>query len=131
VQDYPSVEDLRADLVQSIETYRKDRDLVIVADFHRRDYDPATRMARIGSGSLGGKARGLAFVNRLLGDAGISDEFRGVRIFVPQSVVLGTGVFDQFMDQNDLSQFALHSTSEEETWPRASPRSRCGTCRRC
>ena len=59
------------------------------------------------AGSLGGKARGLAFVRRLLAEQGLRDRFPGVEIAVPISAVLGTDIFDRFLDDNDLRYFAI------------------------
>ncbi|HUD71437.1 MAG TPA: PEP/pyruvate-binding domain-containing protein [Dongiaceae bacterium] len=113
VSDYATREDLRAELVNAIGGYRRARDRAVVADFDRRRYDPTISMARIGGGSLGGKARGLAFVNRLLLEADIIDRFPGVRVDVPSAVVLGTDLFDTFMAENHLDEFALSSPSDE------------------
>jgi CheY-like chemotaxis protein len=114
VSDFADLEELRRDMVRSISAYRQARDRAVVADFDGAVYDPSSGMARIGSGSLGGKARGLAFVNRLLLDADVAARFPGISISVPSSVVLGTDVFDQFMERNQLADFVLCSTSEEE-----------------
>ena len=114
MSDYATLEDLRQDLVQSISAYRLARDRAVVADFRRTADDRSISMARIGAGSLGGKARGLAFVNRLLLEADVAGRFPGVRIEVPPAVVLGTDIFDQFLEENELYDFALSSTSEEE-----------------
>lgn len=114
VSDYESAEHLRDDLLQAIGAYRLARDRAVVADFDRDSYDESVGMARIGTGSLGGKARGLAFVNRLLLDADVAGHFPGVQIAVPPSVVLGTGVFDEFLEKNQLADLALGATPEEE-----------------
>ena len=114
ISDYATLEDLRADLVRSITAYRVARDRAVVADFRRGGEDRSICMARIGAGSLGGKARGLAFVNRLLLEVDVAGRFPGVRIEVPPAVVLGTDVFDQVLEENGLYDFALGSTSEEE-----------------
>ena len=114
VSDYESAEHLRDDLLQAIGAYRLARDRAVVADFDRDSYDESVGMARIGTGSLGGKARGLAFVNRLLLDAEVAGHFPGVQIAVPPSVVLGTGVFDEFLEKNRLADLALGATPEEE-----------------
>ena len=114
VSDFETIEALRADLVRAINAYRRARDRTVVADFKRDAYDPSISMVRIGSGSLGGKARGLAFVNRLLMLTDVAPRFPDVRIVVPSSVVLSTDVFDQFIDQNRLADVALGSASEEE-----------------
>jgi hypothetical protein len=115
VTDFESLEELREDLIRSISEYRRERDKVVVADFDRSQYDSFISISRIGSGSLGGKARGLAFVNRLLNESDLREAFAGVRITVPSSVVLGTHIFDQFLEQNELRDFAISSLSDEET----------------
>ena len=114
VSDYESPEHLRQELVRAIGAYRLARDRAVVADFDPAGYDASVSMARIGTGSLGGKARGLAFVNRLLLDADVASRFPGVQIAVPPSVVLGTGVFDVFLEKNGLAGFALGSAPEDE-----------------
>jgi CheY-like chemotaxis protein len=114
VSDFESLEAMRSDLVHAIGSYREARDRAVVADFDPRRYDPSVSMARIGSGSLGGKARGLAFVNRLLLEADVASRFPEICVNVPSSVVLGTGIFDRFLEENNLADFALSSTSEEE-----------------
>ncbi len=114
VSDFPSLEDLRRDLVNSIDAYRHARDRTVVADFRRDTYDGSLSMTRIGAGSLGGKARGLAFVNRLLMLEDVASRFPEIRITVPLSVVLSTEIFDQFIEENRLADFALGSASSEE-----------------
>src|SRR5208282_4195161 len=69
---------------------------------------------RIGSGSLGGKARGLAFVRHLLRKSRLTRRFPGVRISVPPAVVLATDVFDQFVAENNLLDFALQCEDDAE-----------------
>ncbi len=114
VSDFTSLEHLRRDLVNAIDAYRQARDRIVVADFKRDTYDTSLGMARIGSGSLGGKARGLAFVNRLLMLEDVASRFPEIRIHVPQAVVLSTEVFDQFIEGNRLADFALGSARGEE-----------------
>src|SRR4029077_16661275 len=69
---------------------------------------------RIGAGSLGGKARGLAFVRHLLRKNRIARRFPGVRIAVPPALVLATDAFDQFMTENNLLDFALQCEDDTE-----------------
>jgi len=109
VSDFATLEDLRRDLIRSIQEYREERNRGIVADFDAATFDVSASFSRIGGGSLGGKARGLAFVNRLLHDHDVEDRFPGVRIAVPPSVVLGTDVFDEFLAPGDLRDFAINS----------------------
>ncbi len=114
VEDFPTLDDLRRDLIRSIQEYRLRRGRRLVADFDRDTYDGSARFSRLGGGSLGGKARGLAFVNLLLDDAGLAERFPGVRVSVPSCVVVGTDVFDRFLDENDLREFAIECADDEE-----------------
>lgn len=112
VSDYRTIQELRRDLMRSIGEYRRERDRVDVADFNRKRLDPAGGVSRIGGGSLGGKARGLAFANRLLYEYRVQERFPGVRIAVPPAVVLATDLFDEFLDRNELRDFALRGHDE-------------------
>jgi CheY-like chemotaxis protein len=111
--DFESVEHLRQDLVASIRAYRDDTSRGTIVDFDPPTFVPETTFCRMGGGSLGGKARGLAFLDRLLGESRVNDRFSGVRIAVPPSVVVSTAVFDEFMERNDLRGFALDVTDED------------------
>jgi CheY-like chemotaxis protein len=107
VSDFPSIENLRRDLIDAIHEYRHRRRRGIVADFDRTSFDPAASFCRLGTGSLGGKGRGLAFLSFLLEESGLPARFPSVEIGVPPAVVLGTDVFDRILDQNDLRTAAL------------------------
>ncbi len=114
LSDYPSVEALRQDLIRTIAAYRLEQSRHLVADFDRETFDPEGDFYRIGGGSLGGKARGLAFVRRLLSQHGLRDRFPGVEVTVPPAVVLGTDVFDRFLEENGLRDFAIQCDDEAE-----------------
>ncbi|MGA9116644.1 MAG: PEP/pyruvate-binding domain-containing protein [Bacteroidota bacterium] len=114
VSDYPSVAALREDLISSLHAYHQLRQRGIITDFSKNTFLPASTFARIGGGSLGGKARGLGFVNILINNYDIGDRFEGVKVYVPPAVVLGTDVFDAFVDENDLRTFALNCTDDRE-----------------
>ena len=114
VSDYPSIEDLRKDLIYSLKTYRSIRQRGIITDFVKESFDPDTSVARIGGGSLGGKARGLGFVNTLIKDYNVRNRFEGVTISVPAAVVIGTDVFDEFLEENDLRDFAFNCNDDRE-----------------
>lgn len=113
VSDFPDPESVRAYLAQTIVRYRRARSLVAVADFDRTTFDPRHDFHRIGGGSLGGKARGLAFMRMLLGQKPITDGLDAV-VTVPAAVVLATDVFDRFIEDNDLRGFAMHATDDAE-----------------
>ena len=77
-------------------------------------FDQYSNFARIGEGSLGGKGRGLAFIDHLLGRHTDLNEQEGVRVCIPKTVVLCTDIFDEFMDSNDLYQLALSDIPDED-----------------
>jgi CheY-like chemotaxis protein len=114
VSDFPTVEHLRQELIQSIQAYRERRSRGVIADFDRNAFDPDAGFSRIGGGSLGGKARGLGFVNYLLSEHQTRDRFGDLQIAVPPSVVIGTDVFDEFLETNDLRDFVVNVTDEQE-----------------
>jgi CheY-like chemotaxis protein len=115
VSDFASSEHLRRDLIASIHEYRREQSEVLIGDFRADTFQPSeSSFLRIGSGSLGGKARGLAFVRHLLRKSRMTRRFPGVRISVPPAVVLATDVFDQFVTENNLLDFALHCEDDSE-----------------
>ena len=114
VSDYDSLEDLRKDLIRSIGAYRRAQSRSTVADYDPEVLAYAGGIMRIGGGSIGGKGRGLAFATRLVDRFGLEDRFPGVRIFVPPAVILGTDVFNEFLDGNNLRALSLRSEDETE-----------------
>jgi pyruvate phosphate dikinase-like enzyme len=115
LEDYGGdAEKLREDLIQAIADHRFERGQKVVADFDRKTFDLTSDFYRIGGGSLGGKARGLAFVRRVISTHGLRSRFPGVRICIPSTAVLGTDVFDSFLHTNDLRSFAIDCEDDEE-----------------
>ncbi len=114
VSEFESVVELRQHLIRSLRDFRREQGRGLTADFTPRTFDPTSSFARIGGGSLGGKARGLAFINGLLNSYRLGDQFAGVQVSVPPLVVLGTEIFDRFLDENDLRRFALHCDDDKE-----------------
>ena len=113
IADFPSLQALRDDLILSLRNYREMRSRGIITEFSPDSFDTKYGFARIGGGSLGGKARGLSFINTLLQQAVLHERFPQVDVLVPATVVLGTAVFDEFLDANDLRQFALNENDDE------------------
>jgi hypothetical protein len=107
-------------VLQMIDEAREARNRTTIADFDRGRFDPTVTFTRIGEGSLGGKARGIAFANRLFCDAGLfataggEGRFGDVRLDVPPTVVLATGVFDEFLEYPRLRDFAIASARDED-----------------
>ena len=101
-------------IFDAIVQYRHMKNVGTVAVFRRDQFDAYSHFARIGDGSLGGKGRGLAFLDHIIKSHPEFNEFEGVKVSIPKTVVLCTDVFDQFMDNNNLYQIALSDASDEE-----------------
>jgi len=115
VSDFPTYDGLRLDVINSIAEYRHEQSEVLIGDFRPETFKSSDDFfLRIGGGSLGGKARGLAFMRHLLHRNRLSRAFGGVRIGVPPTLVLATDLFDQFVTENDLLDFAIHSNNDAE-----------------
>jgi CheY-like chemotaxis protein len=114
LSDFAGYEHLRRDLIQSIAEYRREQSEVLIGDFNRVTFqaNDATFL-RMGTGSLGGKGRGLAFIRHLLYKHRLSSRYGDVRIGVPPSVILATDIFDQFMAENALLDFAMSDRPDE------------------
>ena len=101
-------------IFDAIVQYRHMKNLGIVAVFDRGRFDRYAHFARIGDGSLGGKGRGLAFLDSVIKRHPEFREVPGVRVQIPKTVVLCTDVFDQFMEQNNLYPIALSDAPDDE-----------------
>jgi CheY-like chemotaxis protein len=113
--DFTTVESHRQYLISMVQTWRKRRQKGVVTDFDPGDFDPDTEFFKIGKGSMGGKARGLAFVANLLQRLpGIHKKFEDVKIFVPQTLVVTTEGFDAFIEENDFKELAKSDAPDEE-----------------
>lgn len=113
VEDFDSVSELRKYLLSSIRLWRERSRAGQVEEFSREFFDVDTGFVKIGSGSLGGKGRGLAFVNSLLNSYAVEERFPDVQIFVPPTAVLATDVFDRFMEAPALRNLIFNSEKNE------------------
>lgn len=115
LSDFVTYEDLRTDLIQSIAEYRREQSELLIGDFNRTTFQASdATFVRIGNGSLGGKGRGLAFIRHLLHTKHLSTRYAGVRVVVPPAVILATDLFDQFIVENNLLEFAMADRPDEE-----------------
>jgi len=112
VSDFESADEVRAYLVGAIRDFRRSRQGGHVAEFNAFEFNPAMSFARIGEGSLGGKARGLGFVRSLLRNYQLRTPFPATDIFVPSALVLATDVFDRFLEANSLLDFAIQEQDD-------------------
>ena len=111
LSDAPKVRQL---IFEAIVRYRRMKNRGVVAVFHKDLYDNYSNFARIGQGSMGGKGRGLAFIDQIIKRHPECDDFRGVQITIPHTLVICTDIFDDFMDRNNLYPVALSNKPDAE-----------------
>lgn len=111
ISEAPAVRQLFFDLIVK---YRKMKNRGVVAEFHKDRFDRYSNFARIGKGSLGGKGRGLAFIDSIIKNNPVCDNFEGAVIRIPHTVVLCTDIFDEFMEMNNLYPTALSNIPDAE-----------------
>ncbi len=110
LDEVPAVRKLFFDLIVK---YRKMKNRGVVAVFRKDRFDHYSNFARIGEGSLGGKGRGLAFIDQIIKKHPECDNFHGIAISIPRTVVLCTDIFDEFMATNNLYPLALSDAPDE------------------
>ncbi len=101
-------------IFDAIVSYRRMKNRGVVAVFNRDRFDRYSNFARIGEGSLGGKGRGLAFLDNIILRHSDLNSFSNAVVMIPKTVVLCTDIFDEFMDSNELYQIALSDIPDEE-----------------
>lgn len=111
IEDAPEVKQLFFDLIVK---YRKMKNRGVVAIFKKDRFDHYSNFARIGQGSLGGKGRGLAFIDSIIKKYPICDDFDGATLSIPRTIVLCTDIFDEFMEENNLYPCALSDIPDTE-----------------
>ncbi len=115
----PTLEETDIQLVRqivfdAIVSYRKIKNRGVVAVFLPDRFDKYSNFARIGDGSLGGKGRGLAFIDAMIKRNERFSEFGNTQIMIPRTVVVCTDIFSEFMEMNNLYPIALSDASDEE-----------------
>ena len=105
---FGDTEKFRKAAVEGIRSYRISQSLGVVARFEPESFNDAIWFSRFGEGSIGGKARGLAFLNHILYKHNFFDKWEGVHLTVPRTLVIATEYFDRFIVENDL-QYVINS----------------------
>ncbi|HON94631.1 MAG TPA: PEP/pyruvate-binding domain-containing protein, partial [Deltaproteobacteria bacterium] len=113
---FSSTGDMREYIISLIHLVRKWRQKGVVARFNRKEFNiDLLDFAKIGQGSLGGKARGLAFMSSMLQeDIRLFQTYQESTIRIPQTIVLATDVFEEFVETKDLKRFAADGYADEE-----------------
>lgn len=104
---------LKKQLMEIFEEYVFSINQAAIKSFSYRFDDPYVKISRVGRGALGGKARGIAFIAKLLSKYLTDDMFPGLKITIPRSIILSTEVFDMFMENNQLHDLDITNMSDD------------------
>lgn len=110
--DFDDDEKHRSTVVSIIHDFRISQAQGVVAAFNSSAFNDAIWFSRVGSGSLGGKARGLAFLNHILQKYNLYDKWEGVRVMVPRTLVITTEYYDRFIQENGL-KYVINSEPDD------------------
>lgn len=111
---FDTIVELRDYISQQIHDYHALMGRGVIAHFDTESYGRHIWFSRMGDGSLGGKARGLSFLNSLVYKHKLADKYENVKISIPRTVVIATDYFDQFILENDLQYVIDADVSDEE-----------------
>jgi len=114
LDDFNDLDEVKRYLFDAIGSFRLNKARGVIAQFYRDKFDEYLTFTRIGSGSIGGKARGLAFLDSMIKRNRLYDRWDGVTIAIPRTVVISTEVFDEFMEENNLYEIALSNKPDSE-----------------
>lgn len=114
IEDYEDTMEARKIIFDAIVMYRRTKNQGVIAEFKRDRFDKYSNFVRFGEGSLGGKGRGLAFIDALIKRNVELSDFEGVNVCIPKTLVLCTEIFDLFMENNRLYPIALSNASDDE-----------------
>ncbi len=114
VSDFTSTDELRRNVCEAIARAIDQEQSGIIRDFKAMQVSRRRAFIRIGTGSLGGKARGIAFINALIAHHTLFDKYDSVEIKIPNTFVLCSEVFEEFVEAGQLQRIAIDSDSDEE-----------------
>ncbi len=112
--DFDDTEKIRTFLINAIKAYRVYRSRGIISKFNKNKYDEYLGFARIGDGALGGKGRGLAFIDSFLKRHKLDQKYKEISITIPRTVVLSTEVFDEFIEKHNLINFVARTKDDNK-----------------
>lgn len=113
-EHHTDASEFRSFLLDNIRRYHRSIGQGIITEFHKDSYEDYFWFSRVGDGSLGGKARGLAFLNHLIQKYSLTDKYEGLRISIPRTIVLTTDWFDKFILGNGLQYVIDSELSDDE-----------------
>ncbi len=113
LDDFPDLDAVRAFLIRELETLQRRSRMGVIRDADPNALDPDSLFQRLGSGSLGGKARGIAFLDQLLSGDAEQPSLRGLPLRIPHSIALTTDAFDEFVEDNGLDELLTREMPDE------------------
>lgn len=113
-EDFNDLSEIRTFIYNAISQFRIAKARGVISQFNRETFDMYFSITRIGQGSIGGKARGLAFLDTLIKRNNLYNYFNKVEISIPKTVVVGTDIFDEFMEHNKLYSVALSDNYSDQ-----------------
>ena len=114
VEDFSDVKALRTYLDKAVSIYMTDKGRGIITQFDRNNFSEYMSFARISHGAIGGKARGMAFMDTIIKKENIYNKYPGVVINVPRTVVIGADIFEEFIESNNLYPIAISDAPDHE-----------------
>ncbi len=112
ISDFGSIDEMRQDLIDNLRNARIAKRKATIARFSELNLDRSMPFMRFGGGSIGGKGRGIGFMSKLLSSSEVQKRFKGTQIQVPQTAVIGTEAFEQFIERNNVAQLAMDATDD-------------------
>jgi CheY-like chemotaxis protein len=110
ISDFKTVGELRNFILREIGKLKARNQMGVITDFGQTTMDYQNSFIRLGTGSLGGKARGIAFLNALLTKTQLAERYENIEIRTPHTFVICSEVFEEFVEANDLQEFAIQET---------------------
>jgi len=112
-EDFNNIDEVRKFIYDSITYYRMHKTRGIIASFNSDHFDNFFNFARIGDASIGGKGRGLAFIDSLIKRNLLYEKWDEIAVSIPRTVVLSIDIFDDFIDSNNLLNYAIHEKNDQ------------------
>ncbi|MCK5822607.1 MAG: phosphoenolpyruvate synthase [Bacteroidales bacterium] len=113
-EDFESISEVRSYIYEEILKFRINKGRGIISKFDKNHFDEYLIFSRIGEGSLGGKGRGLAFIDSIIKKHQLFSDYKDVIITIPRTVVICTDIFDEFMESNNLYKVGLSKLDDEK-----------------
>jgi len=114
LEHFKDIEEMRQFVYQSISYYRANSGRGVIAKFTQNTFDSYSVFSRIGEGYIGGKARGLAFLDLLIKKYNLRHKYKNVKIMIPRTVILCTDIFDEFIESHKLYEIGISNLSDAE-----------------